>query len=283
MEIRGEENKMYKYIILILSLIFVSCGGGLEVSQNYTPPSLKNQPRLFYPKVAQENSYTGKAKVMMVISEAGIVKNAKIKESSGFDILDSAAIRYCRSMLFNPAIRNDKPVYSRMEVSVKFDLTDKAWDPKNYVEAVQDRYKKIDQLNHFMTENNNAKKNEVENEILNWHDKFVKKMTDVVNFNFYVQQVIRPELSAEWKYYWDTWPLSFLLYHDFILRFQDYNDLAKVKVRLKNALKEDLRYINNSIVNSYEEQSSRQILLNKIKKFIRDNYSDISMEVVDSI
>ena len=274
---------MYKYIILILSFIFASCGGGLELSKNYTPPSLKNKPRLLYPKTAQENSYTGKAKVMMVISETGTVRNAKLEESSGSDILDSAAVRYCRSMLFNPALRNNKPVYSRMEVTVRFDLSGLAWDAKNYVEAVQYCYKKIDRLNHFITENNNAKKNEVENEILNWHNEFVKNMTDVVNFNFYVQQVIRPELTAEWKNYWDTWPLSFLLYHDFIQRFQDYNDLAKVKVHLKNALREDLQYINNSIVNSSEEQTSREILLTKIKKFVNDNYPGISIEVVDSI
>ena len=275
---------MYKYIILLLSFIFVSCGGGLDLSrQDFTPPTLKNQPRLLYPKTAQENSYTGIAKVIMFISETGTVRNVEIAESSGSDILDSAAVIYCRSLLFNPATRNDKPVYSRMEMSVKFDLSGQAWNAKNYVEAVDDCYKKIDQLNHFITENNNAKKNEVENEILNWHNEFVKNMTDVINFNFYIQQVIRLKLSAEWKNYWDTWPLSFLLYHDFIQRFQDYNDLNEVKVRLKNALKEDLRYINNSMVNSSEERASREILLSKIKKFVNDNYPDISIEVVDSI
>jgi TonB family protein len=274
---------MYKYIILILSFIFMSCGSSELSWQNFTPPSLKNQPRLLYPKSAQENSFTGKAKVIMVISETGIVKNAKIAESSGSDILDSAAVRYCRNLLFNPAIRNDKPVYSRMEMTVKFDLSGQAWNAKNYVTAVQDCYERIAQLNHFITENNRAEKNKVENEIFNWHNEFVKNMTDVVNFNFYVQQVIRPGLTAEWKNYWDTWPLSFLLYHDFIQRFQDYSNLQKVKAQLKNALREDIRYINETIVYSSEEQAGRKKLLGKIKKFIDDNYPSISFEVVDSI
>ncbi len=275
---------MYKYIFLILSFIFVSCGGNSNLTrQDYTPPSLKDQPRLLYPKSAQENAYTGSAKVIMIISESGTVKKVEIKESSGSGVLDSAALGYCKNLVFNPALRDDKPVYSRMEMTVKFDLTGEAWDAKNYVEAVLDCYRRIGQLNLFITENNNAKKNEVENEILNWHNEFVKNMTDVVNFNFYVKQVIRPELSAEWKNYWDTWPLSFLLYHDFIQRFQDYNDLPKVKVQLKNALKEDLQYINNTVVNSSEERTSREILLNKIKTFINVNYPGISFEVVDSI
>ena len=275
---------MYKYIILILSFIFMSCGGNLNLSrQDFTPPSLKSQPRLLYPKSAQENSYTGSAKVIMIISEVGIVEKANIAESSGSGILDSTAVRYCKSLLFNPALRNDKPVYSRMEMTVKFDLSGEAWDAKSYVEAVLDCYIRIGQLNLFITENNNAKKNEVEDEILNLHNEFVKNMTDVINFNFCVEQVIKPGLATEWKNDWDKWPLSFLLYHDFIQRFQDYNDLQKVKTLLKNALTEDLQYINNSPVYSSEEQTGKEKLLSKIKKFINDNYPGISFEVVDSI
>jgi len=262
----------------------MSCAGNLDLSrQNFTPPSLKNQPRLLYPKNAQENSYTGNAKVVMIISETGNVKNAKIEKSSGSNILDSAAVRYCKSLLFNPAVRNNKPVYSRMEMTIKFDLSDQAWDAKKYVTAVHNLYGRINQLNQFITENNRAQKNEIENEILNWHNEFVKNMTDVVNFNFYVEQVIRPELSAEWKSDWDTWPLSFLVYHDFIQCFQDYNDLPDVKAQLKNALKEDIRYMNDSIVYNSEERAGREKLLSKIRKFINDNYPGMSFEVVDSL
>ncbi len=275
---------MYKYVLLMLSFIFMSCAGNLDLSkQNFTPPSLKNQPRLLYPKSALENSYTGSTKVIMIISESGNVKNAKVQESSGSDILDSAAVRYCKSLLFNPAVRNNKSVYSRMEITVKFDLSGQAWDAKKYVTAVHDLYERINLLNRVITENNRAEKNEIEKEIFDWHNEFVKNMTDVVNFNFYVQQVIRPELSAEWKNDWDTWPLSFLVYHDFIQRFQDYNDLPNVKAQLKNALKEDIRYINDSIVYSSEERAGKEKLLSKIKKFINDNYPDISFEVIDSL
>ena len=275
---------MYKYVLLMLSFIFMSCAGNLDLSkQNFTPPSLKNQPRLLYPKSALENSYTGSTKVIMIISESGNVKNAKVQESSGSDILDSAAVRYCKSLLFNPAVRNNKSVYSRMEITVKFDLSGQVWDAKKYVTAVHDLYERINLLNRVITENNRAEKNEIEKEIFDWHNEFVKNMTDVVNFNFYVQQVIRPELSAEWKNDWDTWPLSFLVYHDFIQRFQDYNDLPNVKAQLKNALKEDIRYINDSIVYSSEERAGKEKLLSKIKKFINDNYPDISFEVIDSL
>lgn len=275
---------MYKYIILILSFIFVSCAGNLDLSQqNFTPPSLKSKPRLLYPKSAWKNFYTGEAKVIMAITKTGTVKDANIAESSGFDILDSSAVRYCKSMLFNPALRNGKPVYSLMKTTVKFSLSGQSWNAKNYVATVLDYYKDIEFLNHFITENNLAKKNEVENKIFNWHNEFVKNITNVVNFNSYVQQVIRPELSAEWKNYWDTWPLSFLLYHDFIQRFQDYNNLPKVKAELKNTLREDLQYINNSVISSSEEQTNREVLLNKIKNFVNENYPGISFEVFDSI
>ncbi len=275
---------MYKYIILILSFIFMSCAGNLDLSrQNFTPPSLKDQPRLLYPKSAQENSYTGNAKVIMVITETGNVKDAAIAVSSGSDILDSAAVRFCKNMLFNPALRNNKPVYSRMQITVKYDLSGQAWDAKNYVTAVLNYYERIRQLNYFITGNNRAEKNEIEDNILNWHNEFVKNMTDVMNFNFYVQQVIKSDLSAEWKNDWDTWPLSFLLYHDFIQRFQDYSDILKVKALLKNALKEDILYINDSIVYSSEEKAGREKLLSKIRKFIDDNYPGISFEVVDSL
>ena len=271
-------NKYLCITIVGLSFIFMSCAGNLEVTRDFTPPTIKEQPRMLYPKSAQEKSYTGDSKVVIVISETGTVNKVDVVESSGFDVLDEAAVEYCKGLLFYPAQRYGKPVYSRMEMEIKFDLSEPVWSAKYYVYAVKDCYVRLVELNQFAGNNINVKRNEIENEILNWHNEFVQNMTDVVNFNFYVGQVISPELSAEWKNDWNTWPLSFLLYHDFIQRFQDYDSLAEVKIRLRNSLKEDIQYIENNIVEGANAQIGKAKLLIRIKRFMDDNYPDVSTE-----
>jgi hypothetical protein len=107
------------------------------------------------------------------------------------------------------------------------------------------------------------------------HNEFVSQMQDPLNFNVYVGQVIKSELFTEWNKNWNAWPLSFLLYHDFIKRFPDYDDISTVKILLNNSVKEDLRFINNTNVNGLDEENQKENIILKITGFIANQYPDI--------
>ena len=259
-------------IILALTLFIIGCGHYLEKNGSYTPPSLKNEPRLFYPMAAYENAYSGTPRVILYINKLGIVVRAQILESSGIGVLDSAAVEYSKDFIFIPAKRNGEPVGSRMAMDIKFKLSNEKWDAESYVEDVNDLYEQIANANP-------DERNEIEKQIFKEHNEFVSKMKDLNNYNRFIGMVIQRDIYNEWKNVWDSWPLSFLLYHDFIQRFPDYSRLALVKEELKNSLKYNVQYIKSTTSQTRVSSIEKEILLSKIKKLVENKYPDMINDI----
>ena len=263
--------KKYINILLIMFVMFFfSCAHNVDQSEypNYTPPSVKYKPRLLYPVSAQENEYTGNTKVMIMISKEGTADKVELTRSSGFNVLDNAALIFCRNMLFNPAIRNGKPVNSKMEWEIKFNFYEQPWDVNKYVQEVQNMYREYSYSSNYI-------RNILLHKILTDHNEFIHNMKDGLNFNFYIEKVISSDLAAKWKKDWNAWPLSFLLYQDFIERFPDYDSLKNVKKQLSSALKIDIQYIKNMPVNSSKTREEKDYILYRINQFIKNNYPDM--------
>ncbi len=262
--------------VFFLILFFFGCTHYLEDNGSFTPPTLKSEPRLFYPKAALENSFSGTPRVILYITKEGKVDKASIIKSSGIGVLDSAAVEYCRNFIFNPAEINGKPINARMALDLKFQFSNQNWDAGNYVRDVNDLY---DQLATADSE----EKEDIEAEIFKKHNEFTGKMKDIVNYNNYIGMVILPVIYSEWKNDWDSWPLSFMLYHDFIQRFPDYKNIEAVKKELRNSLLNDIQYIKITPVKSRVSQIEKEILLSKIKKLVENKYpemiNDIGLEI----
>ncbi len=125
--------KYLSTVILALTLFSMGCGHYLESTANYSPPSLKSEPRLFYPLNALENGYAGTPRVIIYISKNGTVVQSRILKSSGVGVLDSAAVDYSKNFIFIPAKRNGEPVGSRMAMDIRFEFSNRRWDASNYV------------------------------------------------------------------------------------------------------------------------------------------------------
>ncbi|HVO73236.1 MAG TPA: energy transducer TonB [Ignavibacteriaceae bacterium] len=270
---------MKKYIYpaaAVLLFLSLSCGYNM-VNENYTPPVQKNHPRLLYPKIAQERAFSGDIKAVVLVSKTGTVDKVDIIEPSGYNVLDNSAVNYCKSLLYTPAKRNGEFVPARVMLSLRFSLANPDWAIKEYVADVNSLYRKIENLE-------GTERQQEEREVFLKHNEFIGNMQDALNFNEYIRQVIYPNITDEWKHEWDLWPLSFLLYHDFIQRYPDYDSLAEVKAQLKNAVQEDLNYITNSIIEEPDAQKQKENTILKIKKFIEMNYPDITLnELVNEI
>lgn len=257
------------FAVLLLILLNIGCGHNVQKTDiSYTPPVIKFQPRLFYPREAQDNSYFGTSKILVLISKTGTTDKVFITKSSGYNLLDSSAISYCKNMTFTPATKQGEPIASRMEFTIKFDLTNVEWVSSDYVEDIKS-------LTNIIKDADPADREKYQTEVLNWHNQFVENMRDLKNFNSTVQQVISPELASEWKNDLNNWPLSFLVYHDFLQKYQDFSKKDEVKKLLQNALNYDVYYIKNSLTSSDKERHEKDNLLIKIKGFINSNYPDI--------
>ncbi|WP_127717222.1 energy transducer TonB [Halobacteriovorax sp. HLS] len=82
----------------------------------------KFSPTPRYPRRAQKRSQQGKVLVSIFIAENGSAYDAKIIESSGYKLLDDAALRTALEWKFAPAIHNGVPIKSVNNQSFVFSL-----------------------------------------------------------------------------------------------------------------------------------------------------------------
>lgn len=86
------------------------------------PNYLKNLERE-YPLAARRRGQQGTVLLNVTVNAMGHVTEISLKESSGFELLDQAALRAVRMWEFEPARVGSQRVESRLEVPVRFKLT----------------------------------------------------------------------------------------------------------------------------------------------------------------
>ena len=89
--------------------------GGMPSPHSYNRP-----PR--YPREARQRGWEGVAILQMEVLAEGTVGQITLVSSSGYQILDSAAIDAARDWKFNPAHHHGRPVASTVTVPIRFVL-----------------------------------------------------------------------------------------------------------------------------------------------------------------
>jgi TonB family protein len=91
-------------------------------------PKLTNGPEVqqlladYYPPLLRDAGIGGTANVWFFIDETGHVVKAQIKEPSGHDALDQAALAVARQMEFEPAMNRDKRVPAWVALDITFEV-----------------------------------------------------------------------------------------------------------------------------------------------------------------
>jgi protein TonB len=87
------------------------------------PPGYGDRAEPEYPALAVRRGYEGTTLLRVRVLEDGRVAVVEVKESSGYRILDEAALRAVRPWRFTPALMAGKPVASWVLVPIAFKLT----------------------------------------------------------------------------------------------------------------------------------------------------------------
>lgn len=80
-----------------------------------TPPVLRDRDRVSrilereYPSRLRDAGVTGTVELWLYVEADGRVTDAEVRESSGNEALDAAAVRVGRQMRFRPALNRDRP------------------------------------------------------------------------------------------------------------------------------------------------------------------------------
>ncbi len=97
----------------------------LDAEPDYRADYLNN-PRPPYPMVARRMGYHGKVVLDVEVLAEGKAGDVKLYQSSGYDILDNAALQTVKTWRFTPARRFGQAVTQRFLVPIKFSLEDNA-------------------------------------------------------------------------------------------------------------------------------------------------------------
>ncbi len=92
-------------------------GAVTEVQPDY----LRNPPPV-YPTLARRLGYEGTVVLAVDVLPSGLVEATSVTSSSGYDLLDQAALRAVAAWRFTPAQRWHEPVASRVEIPIIFRL-----------------------------------------------------------------------------------------------------------------------------------------------------------------
>jgi TonB family protein len=257
---------------LIGLMVFIAACSHVEKlpNENIVEPKLKKEPKLIYPFSAQQENLEGTATILFKINKNGEVNETRIHKSSGHLDLDAAAEKYCKGLEFIPAYQNGEAILSNMKWEIKFDLKEFGREIDRRIEEVKNLYSDINKLE-------GGEKFNSQNDVLLLHDDMVKNMKDGVKFNEYISGVVQSSIVYEWEPVGKSFPLTFLLYHDFLTRFKDFDSVSVVKSKLEYALKQDVAYLNEAENISTEYKIDRANLIQKIKKFVQKNYPEFDV------
>ena len=257
-------KKLIKSLIGLM-VLFAACTHVDKLpNENIVGPKLKKEPKLIYPFSAQQKNHDGTAIIIFTINKNGEVDETRIHKSSGYNDLDDAAEKYCTGLEFIPAYENGIPIQSSMKWEIKFDL-------KEFGREIERRIEEVKSLYSDINSSVGTERFKQQNEVLMFHDDMVKNIKDGIKFNEYLSGVVQKTIIYEWEPDGKSFPLTFLLYHDFITRFKDFDSISVVKSKLEYALKQDVAYLNEANNLSMEYKINRISLITKIKEFVQKN------------
>jgi TonB family protein len=99
----------------------VAPGHAASCTSEYQPASIVQPAAVDYPQIAQLEHLTGKSVIQVDLDADGSLLAAYVAHTSGYAILDQAAIRTVKKMVYSPETRDCKPTHGSYAVEVEFE------------------------------------------------------------------------------------------------------------------------------------------------------------------
>lgn len=85
-------------------------------------PLYRRNPPPPYPRIAKARGYQGKTLLNVLVGREGRVEEVTVAVSSGYRLLDEAAVKAVRGWLFEPAKRGPEAVAMWVKVPIRFQI-----------------------------------------------------------------------------------------------------------------------------------------------------------------
>lgn len=109
-------------LLAVVAVAFVGCASGPSVTKPRATAASSWVPR--YPAEAKRNGMQGKTVARVRVEPSGTVSEVEIVQTSGFPVLDRAAVEAARCQRYEPGTVGGAPSAMWAEFPVRFVLRD---------------------------------------------------------------------------------------------------------------------------------------------------------------
>lgn len=234
--------------LVFFALFFFSC----YTKKELLVPVLLDYD-LYYPNEAREQGLEGIVMVRVFVDEDGKASDARISESSGNHLLDSAAVRTAKTFTFSPSMRGGSAVKTWVLVPVEFRL--KMVHPEFWLTEV-----KILQ---------NMIKNQYNKEwVGNLYDLYkemiyLPRETNETEGNYYILHAVLDSTAKVWQGFWEQYPANIILFIDIIYRYPESFTSLEARADFNNFFKKETTRIKHTLSSTQADS-----LINRLQKSV---------------
>ena len=252
-------------MLFILFGVLLGCAGA-----KLKAPTLLENISPDYPREAEQQGIGGSVELLLLVTEKGEVSITRVQQSSGYSILDEAAVEYAKKLRFDPARKNGTPVNIWLSWMVNYETLAGYFIPKLYVGRVLEYIALAAQFT-------GDEKEHILQEMLYAHEDYVAHLLEHphLNYNNEIEEFLKPEVYERWSELWEEWPLGFVVYHDFIERYPKSAHYSYATGQLLDAIKRDIKRIEEA--SRYDEQlrAKKDTVLKTMFAFLFENYPQV--------
>ena len=245
-----------------LCLCFAVIIGCASTASRFKPAKVKSNRELEYPLSAQLDKIEGEVMVGVFVNTEGNAEQLKVLESSGYAVLDTAAYHFARTLIFDPAIVDDKPVSSWTKLLLRYKLTEVPFERTTWLQDVQN-YQYI-----INTTQDSAEKRHYQQKLYMRYiglSTYLERYNDLEN-NELIDKVVTKYMRQRWADFSRVIVAPFILFDDFLYRYPESEFTQNAKEELIRLLIDAEGALRINALNKGRMSRTDADLLDVIKK-----------------
>jgi len=245
------------WFIVVFACGIWSCAG---THQRLKPPRLHSEMKLDYPLAAQMDHIEGAVDLGVFVSHTGLPLEVKLLKSSGYSVLDTAALAFTRKVNFEPAEVDGKNISAWTRLVLRYRLTEVPFDRSRWVGDVK----------HLQKQATAEADGSAQEGI---YRSLYTQYVGLINYadsrpdpslNDLIRKVIDPSTEAYWQPFFKNYIAVFALWDDFLRRYANSSLAERVKEDLMDSLAEPKRRLQQEATKSDSKAETAAVLLERM-------------------
>ncbi len=212
--------KIFKIYLFIISILGISCHSELKREPIIIQPKLLFTEKPFsYPVEAYNLGIEGRTVIKLLVDDEGNIMESSVFETSGSPILDESALEMLNSSVYEPGTIDGVPGIFELHIPVHFRLA----NVYDLIEDVDSWFEKAVAYQEEIKDSTTTVNSELYEKLYYHYHDMAREIghTRSKIVNTVILDIVDNTIRGAWPDHSNEWPLGFLLYKDYIIRYPD--------------------------------------------------------------